>query len=50
MGDADEVADKVSAFVNAGARHIISMFVDSADSDDSARTFMKEVAPRFSRT
>ena len=47
VGDADRVSEKVSEFVDAGARHIIMMFVDSADSDDSARTFMDEVAPRF---
>lgn len=47
VGDADEVAEKVGAFVDAGATHIISMFVDSAESDESAEIFMKDVAPRF---
>lgn len=47
VGDADRVAEKVSEFVDAGARHIVLMFVDSADTDDSARAFMQDVAPRF---
>ncbi|HUR48071.1 MAG TPA: LLM class flavin-dependent oxidoreductase [Acidimicrobiales bacterium] len=47
IGTPDEVAEKVSAFVDAGASHIISMFLDSPESDDSARIFMEEVAPRF---
>ena len=47
IGTPDEVTEKVSAFVDAGATHIISMFLDSPESDDSARIFMEEVAPRF---
>jgi alkanesulfonate monooxygenase SsuD/methylene tetrahydromethanopterin reductase-like flavin-dependent oxidoreductase (luciferase family) len=47
IGTPDEVGEKVSAFVDAGATHIISMFLDSPESDDSARIFMEEVAPRF---
>lgn len=47
VGDAEEVAGKVSEFVDAGARHVILMFVDAATSDDSARAFMNDVAPQF---
>ena len=45
IGTPDEVIPHVQAFVDAGARHLIVMCLDSATSDHSAKVFRSQVIP-----
>jgi alkanesulfonate monooxygenase SsuD/methylene tetrahydromethanopterin reductase-like flavin-dependent oxidoreductase (luciferase family) len=45
IGPPDEVVAKVQAFVDAGARHLVMMFLDADRCDDSAARFMSDVVP-----
>lgn len=45
IGTVDEVVGKVQAFVDAGARHIITLFLDSETTNESAERFIREVIP-----
>ena len=45
IGSPDEVVAKAQAFVDAGARHLVVMFLDADHSDESAARFMSDVVP-----
>jgi alkanesulfonate monooxygenase SsuD/methylene tetrahydromethanopterin reductase-like flavin-dependent oxidoreductase (luciferase family) len=45
IGNSEEVAEKVQAFADAGARHVICLFLDADTSDTSAERFLNEVRP-----
>jgi alkanesulfonate monooxygenase SsuD/methylene tetrahydromethanopterin reductase-like flavin-dependent oxidoreductase (luciferase family) len=45
VGTPDEVIAKVQRFVDAGARHLVLMFVDADHSEESATRFMADVVP-----
>jgi len=45
VGSPEEVVPKVQAFVDAGARHVVLLFLDAESSDESASRFMREVRP-----
>lgn len=47
IGLPEEVAPKVQEFVDAGAKHIIIMCLDSARSSESAERFYHEVIPQI---
>lgn len=46
IGTSEQVLPKVQRFADAGARHIVLMFPDSATSDLSAEPFLHDVTPR----
>lgn len=50
VGTPEEVVPKVQAFVDAGARHVIVMFLDAESSDESATRFLQEVVPQVAVT
>jgi alkanesulfonate monooxygenase SsuD/methylene tetrahydromethanopterin reductase-like flavin-dependent oxidoreductase (luciferase family) len=45
IGDPDEVAGRVQAFVDAGARHVVVLFIDAAMTTVSAESFVRDVIP-----
>ncbi len=45
VGTPDAILPKVQRFADAGARHIVLLFLDSATTDVSAERFLREVAP-----
>lgn len=47
IGDPDEVAGRVQAFVDAGARHIEILFIDAARTSESAVRFVRDVIPKI---
>jgi probable F420-dependent oxidoreductase len=46
IGDPDDVVERVQAFVDAGARHILVLFLDAAHTNASAESFMHDVVPK----
>ena len=47
VGPPDVVVPKVQRFVDAGARHVVLLFLDADTSDASAEGFMRDVVPRI---
>lgn len=45
IGTVEEVVGKVQDFADAGARHVICLFLDAETSDTSAERFLNEVRP-----
>jgi alkanesulfonate monooxygenase SsuD/methylene tetrahydromethanopterin reductase-like flavin-dependent oxidoreductase (luciferase family) len=50
VGEPEEVVANVQAFVDAGARHIVIMALDSASSTVTTERFIKEVVPEIRDT
>ena len=45
VGEPDDVIPRVQAFVDAGARHLVILALDSATSTTTAERFLREVVP-----
>jgi alkanesulfonate monooxygenase SsuD/methylene tetrahydromethanopterin reductase-like flavin-dependent oxidoreductase (luciferase family) len=45
IGPVDTVVSRVQGFVDSGARHLVMLFLDAEDSDESAERFYREVVP-----
>jgi alkanesulfonate monooxygenase SsuD/methylene tetrahydromethanopterin reductase-like flavin-dependent oxidoreductase (luciferase family) len=48
IGSPEDVVPRVQAFVDAGARHIVMLFLDAATTNASAEKFQREVIPNVS--
>ena len=48
VGPPEQVVPAVQRFVDAGARHIVLLFLDSETSDESAERWLREVVPAVS--
>lgn len=47
IGAPEQVVPKVQAFADAGARHVVVLFLDAEHSDESAQRFLRDVVPEI---
>lgn len=45
VGSPEDVVPRVQEFIDAGARHIVVLFLDAAQTEESAEAFLREVVP-----